>query len=102
MLVKLVISKWYNGADVNVPTIYGETPLMMAYNHANVLEYLRNHGAGRDSEGNTPLMYAVSSGNTWKIFLSPHDGYISTEPDNIECIRLLSGCVPIPDFEGRS
>ena len=55
-----------HGADVNVVTPQGETPLHVAvqYGHRSISEFLLEHGARGDAQnddGDTPLHYAAGA-----------------------------------------
>ena len=90
----LEVVQWLidHGANVNTPTVTGETALMLAYKYVGILEYLLNHGANvddRDSTGRTPLMYAVSRGGVSSVFSRWRKCYQPRWPGNIECAQLL-------------
>ncbi|CAG0910911.1 unnamed protein product, partial [Cyprideis torosa] len=64
-IVELLIK---HGADVNILSTSGNTPLIVACTngHADVVRVLLKHGANREvhnENGHTPLMEAASAGN---------------------------------------
>ena len=89
-MVKFLIA---SGADVNIKTYSGVTPLMAAIYRENLdmVKYLISQKAlinAKDAKGETPLMYAVNS-YSGKIAIQKLGGQSQSGKRDLEIIQFL-------------